>query len=108
MAVNVVLHVAGGENAGDRSGRGIALAATFSNDVAAFHLQLPDKKIGIRFMADGNEYAHQRDVLAGAVQRALDADSGNPGFVASTNSIFDSPTLKNEVLTISDSTVSTL
>src|SRR5690606_37405690 len=65
LAVDMVLHVAGGEHAGDAGGRGIAVTPATGDDVATFHVQLAFEDIGVRLVADGDEYAVNRH-FAGA------------------------------------------
>src|SRR3989338_8222428 len=63
LAVDLILHVARREHAGDAGRRGVALLAAVGADIAVVHLQLPGEDVGIRLVADGNEHAFQRDVL---------------------------------------------
>src|SRR5690606_24790459 len=74
LAVSVVGHVAGGIDAGDiRFGR-----AGFNDDVAAvLHRHLAFEKFRRRGVADGDEYAVQLPLLAGAGLHVLDDDAGD-------------------------------
>src|SRR5258708_37517338 len=63
LAIDVVLHVAGGEYAGN-AGRGrVSGVATFGDDVAGPHLELALADIGGWRMTDGDEDARERHVL---------------------------------------------
>src|SRR5207248_6695938 len=62
LAVNVVLHVARREDAGDARGGGVPFAATARDDVAVFHLELTGEDFGVRRMADGDEEAFRRNI----------------------------------------------
>ena len=63
LAVDVVLHVACGKNAGHAGLRGKAFEAALGDDVAVFHLQLADKNAGVGCVADGDKAAVQRQVF---------------------------------------------
>ena len=66
LAVDVVLHVAGGENAGDAGLGGVAFASAPGHEVAALHFELAGEQVGIGFVADGDEDAVDGEVAAGA------------------------------------------
>ncbi len=78
----MILHVAGGEHAGNGGGGGIAFAAALGDDIAVLHVELADEEIGVGLVADGDEYAHELDILAGAALDVLDAHAGDAGLVA--------------------------
>ena len=82
LTVIAILHIAGSKYAGNRGGGGVAFTTAGCDEVAVFHLQLPDKEISIGFVADGNENAHQRNVFAGAALDVLDAHAGHAAVVA--------------------------
>src|SRR3569832_1291696 len=82
LAVDVILHVAGGEHAFDVGGGGVALVAALGDDVAALQRELAFKDGGVGLVVDGDDYAGERDVLGRAVLGALDAHAGDAGLVA--------------------------
>jgi hypothetical protein len=60
----------------------LPLRPGFSDQIAAFHFQLPGKNIGIRLVADGNEDAENVYILHCTGLQILDAQAGNTGIVA--------------------------
>ncbi|KAI1692731.1 hypothetical protein Ddc_23368 [Ditylenchus destructor] len=82
LAIDVVLHVAGGEHARDGGHGGHAGQAALGDDVAVFHFQLALENFGVGLVADGDEAALQLDVGGRAVLRALDAHTGDAAVVA--------------------------
>src|SRR5690606_16869027 len=63
LAIHVVLHITGSEYASNASRGKVALTAGFSDDITIFHFELAFEKIGIWFMANGNEYAFEANIL---------------------------------------------
>src|SRR5690606_4665136 len=57
LAIDVVLHVAGGEDARHRGHGGHALQAAAGGDVAVVHVQLALEDAGVGLVADGDEGA---------------------------------------------------
>lgn len=82
LPVDMILHVAGGENTGNRCRGDVAAAAAQSDDVALIHVQLAGEQFRVRLVADGDEYAGYGNVLARAGVYVLQADSGDAGGVA--------------------------
>ncbi len=79
---DLVLHVAGREDAGNAGLRGIAVAAGLGHQVAVVHFQLAGKDVGVRLVADGDEHAMHVDLGQRARLRVLDAQAGDAGVVA--------------------------
>lgn len=82
LAVNVVLHIASGEYAGNAGCRRIALRAAAGHDVTVLHVQLPGEDIGIGFVADRDKHALQIDRLRSVIERASDTHAGYAGLIA--------------------------
>src|SRR5690606_2807135 len=82
LAVDVVLHVAGGEHAGNAGLGGIAVAAALGDQVAVLHFQLAGEDVGVGLVADGDEHALEIDILSLAVADALDPHPGHTALVA--------------------------
>ncbi|MPM35580.1 hypothetical protein SDC9_82173 [bioreactor metagenome] len=83
LAVDVVLHVAGGEHAVHAGLGGKAFQAALGDDVAGLvHFQVALEDFGVGRVADGDEAALQGDVFYLAVLCALDADAGHAALVA--------------------------
>src|SRR5689334_11405222 len=55
LAVDVILHVAGGEHAFHAGLGGQAFQPAAGDDVAVLHLQLAGEQVGVRVVADGDE-----------------------------------------------------
>ena len=78
----MVHDVAGGEHAGHRRRRGVALGAALYLDVAAGHVELALEDIGVGLVADGDEQAVHVDLAGRVVLGAADADTGDTTLVA--------------------------
>src|SRR5450830_1422871 len=57
LAVDMVLHVAGGKHARHAGGGGHAFQASLGLDVAVVHVQLAFEDAGVWLVANGDEYA---------------------------------------------------
>src|SRR6201988_4278857 len=62
LAINVILHVPGGEHSRHAGRGGKTLPTAAGDDVAVFHLELPGEELGIRRMPDGDEQAFRGDL----------------------------------------------
>src|SRR5919108_380854 len=87
LAVNIVLHVAAGEHAGN-----IGFGTIVSQDVTGgVHIQLPDEKFRIRLMPDGDEEAVSFEVFRLPGPYVLEPDPGHAaGFRIAVNHVNDS------------------
>ena len=82
LTVDMILHVAGSKYARNRRRRRVSATAALGDDVATLHFELTDKELSIRFVADGDEYTHQRDDFRRSALYILDAHAGYPARVA--------------------------
>ena len=82
LAVDVVLHVAGGEHAGHTGHCRHAGEAALGDEVAVFHLQLALEDVGVRLVADRDEAPGQLQLDLLAAGGALQAHAGHAGVVA--------------------------
>jgi hypothetical protein len=57
LAVDLVLHVAGREDAFNAGLGGVAVAPAAGDEVAVVHFQLAGEDVGVRLVADGDENA---------------------------------------------------
>ncbi len=76
LAIDMILHVAGGEHARNTGGGGIALVAGLGLDVTAVHFQLPLEEGGVGGVTDGDEHALHGEFLFLAAL-VLDAQAGD-------------------------------
>nr|GEU28440.1 hypothetical protein [Tanacetum cinerariifolium] len=82
LAVDMVLHVAGGKHAGSGGGGGHAFGARAGLDVAVVHVQLAFEDARVRLVADGHEQAVHGDLGDGAVVGRLQFQARDAAFVA--------------------------
>src|SRR5450830_573111 len=82
LAVDMILHVAGGEHAIDAGGGGEAFETGAGLDIAVVHVKLAVEDAGVGFVADGDEQAVQGDRRDAAILRRLDRDAGHAAVVA--------------------------
>src|ERR671936_63079 len=82
LPIDVILHVAGGEYAGDAGGRRHAFSAAARDDVAVMHLELAGKDLRVGSMADGDEKPFRPDVAPLCLLELVHADPGHPALVA--------------------------
>jgi hypothetical protein len=73
----VILHITSGKHTRHTGLCGHALVARLRDQVTPRHLQLALEDIGIGRMPNGDETALERQVLRGAVHRALEPDTGD-------------------------------
>ena len=57
LAIDVVLHVTGGEHAGNIGGGGVADITAFGFDVAVRHIDLTFENLRVRCVTDGDKNA---------------------------------------------------
>ncbi len=81
LAVEVVLHVAGGKHAGHAGLRGKA-GGFAGDDVAAFHVKLAGEGRGVGCVTDGDEAPLQGDVFQRAALHVLHAHAGDAARIA--------------------------
>src|SRR5258706_11403902 len=63
LAVDMVLHIAGGEHARHAGHRRKTFEAGLGDDVAVLHLELALEDVGVGLMADRDEAALERELL---------------------------------------------
>ena len=78
----MILHVTGGEYAFNAGCGGIAIQTTVGFDVAIFHVQLTGENVGVRFVADGDEYAVDFDFFGRVAFKGFQTRAGYAGCVA--------------------------
>src|SRR5690606_916172 len=82
LAIDVILYVAGGEDAG-HGGHGChAGQAALGDDVAVLHLELAFEDAGVGLVADGDECAGGRELLRGTGFGMAQAHAGDAAVVA--------------------------
>ena len=82
LAIDVILHVPGGEYARDAGGGGIAVEAGLGGDIAVFHGEFASEDVGVGLVADGDEHALQIFLNGRAGFDVFDAHAGNAAVVA--------------------------
>ncbi|MNY65154.1 hypothetical protein D3C86_2023760 [compost metagenome] len=56
-------HITSGEHAFNVGGSGVTFAAALDQQIAVTHFQLPLEQVGVGLVADGDEYAGQRQLI---------------------------------------------
>ena len=63
MSIDVISHITRGKHARHAGVRRLSLGAGMNGEIAALHVELPGKQIGIGFVANGDENAGKVDLL---------------------------------------------
>src|SRR5262249_10881332 len=82
LAVDVILHVSGGEHPGDAGRAGVAVVSAARDDVAALHVDLPLEDRGVRGVAHCDEQAVNVELLPRAAVHVLDGDAVDAAVVS--------------------------
>src|SRR5687768_17107828 len=82
LPVDMVLDVAGGEDAVHAGGGSKAGESGAGHDVPVLHLELTLEDVGVGLVADGDEAAPERDVDRRPARGRREPDAGDAGLVA--------------------------